>query len=1433
MSMKMSVEGLRVLLVMQISRAREKLITDLQELGFPVPSLAATANQALAKLLEPGSDYHGVMLDDNLVSVEAPTASGSLTEFISLINQRYPATEIILLSKADRRHVIPALQAGASLYLLKPVNASEVAALLYQINQRRKLRYDAQGKQLLAELLSTSSLLSSGNSGQEILEHILNGIRHLGFDRARLYLLTDDREHLIGRAQVGMKGNDFVGVRWPVADDEYLQELITDPRPRVFECELGKPTHPEDKLDKQGLKEWLCVPLMQSNEVIGLISADNKYSRCPIVEQEMAPLALFATHASFALHTAKLIENEQRRREHLSLLNQIHKFIQEAKDTNKVLDAVLTAVTASYGLQFNRALVLLLDDARRQLIGAAGIGGLDENEAIAVWAKQKHLELPDFDKYLERLKESGITLTPVGRIVRNLCFRLEEMADAHPFAAVLQNRECRRILPEQFSQLPSDLLEKFKPTSEMIIVPLAKKNQVIGALIADNKFNRAPIEETDIKLLMSFADTAAIAIDNIRLLNSFYTFSNDLNSYQSLNDLREAIVKETRQAAGASCVGLILIDEYGQATPPLTYPQNYFGIAPPMPRPDGISMKVWSTGQARTIPDIDKERGEVHPEFPKVTKAAACLPLCLPDKRIGVMWVDYDQPHHFSDFEVGVLQLFATHIANTYEAAQRIERFDERRKAYESLALHIGTQEVAKQLVVSARKILRADCAAFWFYDDKGGDKGGEFLGNRSVADGIFDEVWLSHQQIDPRPGGTTDQLLNKHYLLVRDVKDQEQRQQIGERTQQFVADVGGRGLLGLPLKFGEEGLGVLYLIYKRPIRYGEEWMEIAQSFAKYAALSLKNAKLFEQVIRTNEAARTVANVTKLGNIEKTLDEIVKEMKKATQCDAVVLFQHDQHSGRIDPHPLMPGVRYPERVLSPAEASDYWLVKRVLARDKHTIVTDVPADPDVGRTRFAQDEESKSFLAMPLNAIDQNVGAVFVTYRCLYRFTTDDLEVIELLANQAAVALRIARFIAERERRQEYLRLLLHKASSAIAASFGPDVEQVLDQLLEQAVKSLSKIKPSHHLVGLIALHDAETNKLTVKNIYPPEMRQLLIEKVGDAWALDESEAKLQPIGITGRAIVTKESQLVPNVLEDKDYLPYNPATRSELAVPLRDKDGIPFGVINVESDHIGGLNEEDKEMLERLADFTVVVRENEERYRQHLELQQTVQASYDLAFMSIASATWSHAVRIHAQTIKENAKLLHKKIEAVPPLNGLETLKRIEELCDELLDERKLTPRLSLQDEVQRLSLFQLLFDRIRRLCEQQSLMKNQRVEFLVTPDSDRQAIVKVNMYWLNEVIGILVNNAFKAMATVERKELSLTIKQLNNKVIVELSDTGVGIPAEIRAKLFKGRPETAKGRGMGLLIARGIIRAYGGDFDEPFTRGVGTTMRFWLPAA
>jgi len=79
------------------------------------------------------------------------------------------------------------------------------------------------------------------------------------------------------------------------------------------------------------------------------------------------------------------------------------------------------------------------------------------------------------------------------------------------------------------------------------------------------------------------------------------------------------------------------------------------------------------------------------------------------------------------------------------------------------------------------------------------------------------------------------------------------------------------------------------------------------------------------------------------------------------------------------------------------------------------------------------------------------------------------------------------------------------------------------------------------------------------------------------------------------------------------------------------------------------------------------------------------------------------------------------------------------------------------------------------------------------------------------------LIQNALEAMEDSSPKELTLTTRVKENRVLVAIKDTGCGIPEEIKPKLFKPFCTNKKGKhqGLGLYITRELLTPYGALFQ------------------
>lgn len=111
----------------------------------------------------------------------------------------------------------------------------------------------------------------------------------------------------------------------------------------------------------------------------------------------------------------------------------------------------------------------------------------------------------------------------------------------------------------------------------------------------------------------------------------------------------------------------------------------------------------------------------------------------------------------------------------------------------------------------------------------------------------------------------------------------------------------------------------------------------------------------------------------------------------------------------------------------------------------------------------------------------------------------------------------------------------------------------------------------------------------------------------------------------------------------------------------------------------------------------------------------------------------------------------------------------------------------------------------------------------------------VLVEKVQIQQVLLNLMRNAIEAMQDCERKELLVTTKLRDARMVeVAVADTGSGLSEEIGERLFQPFVTTKpSGMGMGLAISKRIIEAHGGElWAEPHPGG-GAIFRFTLESA
>jgi signal transduction histidine kinase len=240
--------------------------------------------------------------------------------------------------------------------------------------------------------------------------------------------------------------------------------------------------------------------------------------------------------------------------------------------------------------------------------------------------------------------------------------------------------------------------------------------------------------------------------------------------------------------------------------------------------------------------------------------------------------------------------------------------------------------------------------------------------------------------------------------------------------------------------------------------------------------------------------------------------------------------------------------------------------------------------------------------------------------------------------------------------------------------------------------------------------------------------------------------------------------------------------------------------------DEIAHLTDRFREMTERLAD-------SQRRERAFLMV-----VSHELR-------TPVTAIRGHVEALREGLAEDAEAREASLAVIRAET-DRLARLVGDVLDLARLDAhRFTLEeDEVELPRLLEQAYQAFSEEARRRGIDYERRfaAEPVIHTDGDR----------VLQIVSNLLGNAFAW--TPDGGKISLTLAAGNGTVSVSVTDTGPGIAAHERQRIF--RPFYSKdgsGTGLGLPIARGLAEALGGDLKVSSEMGKGSRFELTLPAS
>jgi signal transduction histidine kinase len=447
---------------------------------------------------------------------------------------------------------------------------------------------------------------------------------------------------------------------------------------------------------------------------------------------------------------------------------------------------------------------------------------------------------------------------------------------------------------------------------------------------------------------------------------------------------------------------------------------------------------------------------------------------------------------------------------------------------------------------------------------------------------------------------------------------------------------------------------------------------------------------------------------------------------------------------------------------------------RIAAEKRPVILDDV--DHAHVLNPILREKGIKSMLGVPLVVEGEVRGVLHVGSLHLRDFQKDEVELLQLVADRAALAIEHARlFEAEHAARER----IEHVQAVTDAALAHLEVNELLNVLLPR-IRDILRTDTC-----AVLLLDRETNELVARA----------------ALGIEEEVGVRIPVGAGFAGRVADEAR--PMVIDVDEYPVYNPILRekqlkSMVGVPLLVR-GESLGVL-----HVGTLTpriftHDEVELLQLVAERVAIAIERAQLHEELIQLDQL-----KLNFVAIAS----HELRTPAtsvygvlKTLSERGPELNEELREELLRVGVEQGERLRSLLEELLDLSRLDAR-AIIVEPRPVVLKAALADVVHG-----ALASSDTVD-LDIPD-DLAAVVDPLV--LERVISNLVANAVRYGAPPIR----IVAQQRDRHLRVAVEDAGPGVPKDLEGRIFDrfARGGGESGHGLGLAIARAYAQAHGGD--------------------
>jgi signal transduction histidine kinase/DNA-binding response OmpR family regulator/putative methionine-R-sulfoxide reductase with GAF domain len=694
---------------------------------------------------------------------------------------------------------------------------------------------------------------------------------------------------------VGMSGNSALArvaaTRMPMRVDDVAADAAyqIDSQRRGF-------------VEQTGARSILDVPLLKDSQLVGAINVYRTEVR-PFSDKQVELLQNFAAQAVIAIENARL-------------LNELRESLEQQTATSEVLEVISRS---AFDLQ-------------------AVFETVVERSARLSGADRARANIFRFDGELLRI---AATFNVPGEV--------REWLEQHPIRPGQHSGSARAAVERRTIHIPDVLIDPeytygataIEPYRTILAVPILKADELLGVLLI-YVLEVKPFTDKQIALVETFADQAAIAIENVRLFEAEQERTKELtvsleqqtatsdvlqvisSSPGELDPVFQTILANATRLCEANFGALALYEggENFRITAMYNVPPAFAELRRREPvfctaRTTRLAVTKQFIHVADMLDDEEDNRGDAA-AFVKLTGARTLLlvPMLKESELIGTIAIYRREVRPFTDKQIELVKNFAAQAVIAIENARLLAELRERtddlgRSVGELRALGEVSQAVNSTLdletvlatiTAKAVQLSNTDAGAIYVFDDT--DREFHLRATYGMDRELIDALGKQHFNLEEQNVALI--LAQREPLQVPDLSTE-----APNPVNEITLRAGFRARLTASLIRGRDVVGMLVVRRRAPGAFPQNTVDLIKTFAAQSVLAIQNARLFHEIedksreleVAGQHKSQFLANMshelrTPLNAIIGYSEILQEEMSEVGQQDLVPDLKKIEGAGR-------------------------------------------------------------------------------------------------------------------------------------------------------------------------------------------------------------------------------------------------------------------------------------------------------------------------------------------------------------------------------------------------------------------------------------------------------------------------------------------------------------------------------------------------------